>query len=935
MTVFDKIAELRKNAGSYWGKRIAAELVYALKLSQAHEGAFDTTVRRAVDFLYSQYEKAGAVTSDAAREGEAMLAGLSGEAKKYTMHCVAHAHIDMNWMWSFQETVAITLDTFRTVLKFLDEYPQFTFSQSQASTYRIAEEYDPQMFEQIRKRVAENRWEVTASTWVEADKNMPSGESLARHILYTKRYFEEKFGLSSDRLKLDFEPDTFGHSRNVPEILAKGGVKYYYHCRGNIGHNIYNWRSPSGESVLVYREPVWYNETIEPDIIERVPGFCRENGIDIMLKIYGVGDHGGGPTRRDIERLIDMATWPVAPTIKFSTYHRFFEELERYRESFPVIDRELNYIFTGCYSSQFRIKQGNRVAEDTLCASEALSALSAYRANGDACTESFKKAWERVLFNHFHDIITGSGIRDTREHAMGRIQEALGYAHANTTKALHTIAGEIDTSGIAAEPDKLSISEGGGVGFHPDGSFNSMANGGYSLMLADRGSGKTRIFHLFNPTAFARDQTAEITVFDYLGDMARISIEDAEGNPVLFQASGHGDFWGHKYDKLLLSVKLEPFGYNTYVLREKPVSDYVIPKNEDIRVETYNENVLENEHIRAEFDSKMMLVSLTDKKIGQELIDGPSGFFKLVRQSHKIPTVMYGNAWVEGYETQAVNLNESGQVFITEHSYGGPLRQCIRYHLSFGRSRLSVEVSLDRGSSLLRYKVDCDWHELFSEEEGIPALKFAVPFAYCADQYKCEIPFGTIDRQETNHDVPSRGFIYGIPKEGCSGVALFTDCLYGYRGGKNALSVTLLRGSQDPDPCPEYGLSHVKIGVGICENSAMELCRLSAILAQDIPYVTNTSHKGTLPLSHSFLRAEGDVLVTAVKAPEDGGEGIVVRLANTLPAPAEGAVVLDKAVQKAELLDLVEKPCGIGAQVNGSSISLSFKPFEVKTVRVY
>jgi alpha-mannosidase len=227
-------------------------------------------------------------------------------------------------MWGWDETVSITLETFRTMLDLMKEYPDYTFSQSQASVYRVVEDHDPAMLDEIRARVKEGRWEVTASTWTETDKNIPSGESQARHILYTKAYLSKLLNIDPDSLDIDFEPDTFGHNANVPEILNKGKVKYYYHCRGYEGHNLYRWTAPSGASILAYREPIWYNAHIEPSMAYYVPEFCNKNGLDTMLKVYGVGDHGGGPTRRDIERIIDMNSWPVFPTIKFGTFKEYF-----------------------------------------------------------------------------------------------------------------------------------------------------------------------------------------------------------------------------------------------------------------------------------------------------------------------------------------------------------------------------------------------------------------------------------------------------------------------------------------------------------------------------------------------------------------------------------------------------------------------------------
>jgi len=145
----------------------------------------------------------GKPVKEAALAAEEALLPMSAAVKSYTLHCVAHAHIDMNWMWGFPETAAVTMDTFRTMLDLMKEYPQFTFSHSQASTYRIVEKHDPEMLAEIKARVKEGRWEVTASTWVEADKNMPNGESLARHALYTKRYLSDLLGVDPDDLSLD------------------------------------------------------------------------------------------------------------------------------------------------------------------------------------------------------------------------------------------------------------------------------------------------------------------------------------------------------------------------------------------------------------------------------------------------------------------------------------------------------------------------------------------------------------------------------------------------------------------------------------------------------------------------------------------------------------------------------------------------------------
>ena len=188
----------------------------------------------------------------ALEEAERILAPVAKTAKSYHIHCMGHAHIDMNWMWGYNETASLTVDTFRTVLDLMKEYPDFKFSQSQASVYKIIEEHAPEMLTEIAGRVHEGRWELSASTWVENDKNMPSGESLSRHILYTKRYLSKLFDIDPKTIEIDFEPDTFGHNITTPEVCAQGGVKYYYHCRGReAAPCAYVWKSRAGGELLV------------------------------------------------------------------------------------------------------------------------------------------------------------------------------------------------------------------------------------------------------------------------------------------------------------------------------------------------------------------------------------------------------------------------------------------------------------------------------------------------------------------------------------------------------------------------------------------------------------------------------------------------------------------------------------------------------------
>ena len=211
---------------SSYAFRIISELYYAERVAAVTGGKYDSLVTEARDILLKAINDDGVITKNAAMQAENVLLPMKDAAKKYRVHCIAHAHIDMNWMWGYQETVSVTIDTFRTVLDLMKEYPDLTFAQSQASTYEIIERFAPSMLTEIKERIKEGRWEVSASTWTETDKNMPCGESLARHILYTKRYLSKLLDIDPESLDIDFEPDTFGHNAQVPEALANGGIGY-------------------------------------------------------------------------------------------------------------------------------------------------------------------------------------------------------------------------------------------------------------------------------------------------------------------------------------------------------------------------------------------------------------------------------------------------------------------------------------------------------------------------------------------------------------------------------------------------------------------------------------------------------------------------------------------------------------------------------------
>jgi alpha-mannosidase len=916
------------NKPGYWGERIISQLVYAYEISKVTEHRYNAIIISALDYLEAQIEQDGVIAKHTALEIEKSLSSLAIEAKSYDILCVAHAHIDMNWMWGWDETVAVTIDTFRTMLNLMNEYPKFTFSQSQAAIYKIVEQYAPEMLQEIKRRVKEGRWEVTASHWVEADKNMPNGESLARHLLYTKRYLSQLLDIDPNSLNLDFEPDTFGHSVHVPEILDKGGVKYYYHCRGNEKEILYRWIAPSGKSIIVYREPTWYNDSIQPILGYYVPGICSQTGLKTHLNVYGVGDHGGGPTRRDLERIQDMNDWPIYPNIRFGTFREYYELADQIAETLPIVRGEQNFVFTGCYTSQSRIKMANRIGETTLNEAEIFSSAATLAAGLRYPSTSYEEAWRNVLFNQFHDILPGSGVIETREHALGLFQNTMAIANTNRKLAIEAIAQTIDTTGLTNGYDKDPTSEGAGVGY---------GISDFKIAQVERGHGNTRIVHLFNSAAYDREEVVEIILWDWKSPIETLIVKDSYGAEAAHQKleEGFNQYWAHHFIRLLIYAKAPACGYSTYTISAgEPDLKPFAPT--DPRVDYPEQFILENDRMKVIFNPiDASILSMIDKTTSEEVIDSrhPAGIFRLIEEDSSKGM----SAWWVGRYKNIKNVHSSVKLKMLSKS---GIRQSLQYEMGFASSMLKVIVSLDQGSSQLDFHVECDWQEIGKASTNIPQLNFHLPLSYMCSSYKYDVPFGTVDRQPLDMDVPGNSWALGVRQENSKpSVMLITNTKYGFRGTDNALSLSLIRSSFDPDPYPELGKHHnfrFAIGLIIAEREH-QLIESAYRYNHPFNILSGSEHSGTHPLTNSFLRVkEGTIAISALKMPEEQqGNRWILRVYETEGSTTTAKLQLFKKVMQAYFVDTNEKklPTHAGAiDTDGKGISFEVSAYSTAAV---
>ncbi len=890
---------------SKWAERIASQLTYLDAISKHKENMYNDRIEAAADYILGIANEEGVITKATCLAAEEMLSDLSPVAKSFKELFVGHAHIDMNWMWAYNETASLTVDTFRTMLDIMNENPDFTFGQSQASTYEIIEKFCPEMLPELKQRIKEGRWIVTAAEWVEPDKNMPDGESQTRQILQAKKYLSNLLDITPESLDLDFVPDTFGHNANVPTILANAGVKYMYHWRcGEQNPRIYYYVAPSGKKVLTYREFVCYLGNISPEKFEIVPEFWAQTGLDTYLCVYGVGDHGGGPTRRDIERILEYKSWPLTPTIEFGTYKQFFEYIENSGVEIPEVNEELNFIFAGCYTSQSRIKMANRVGEARINEAEELSAAASILAGATRSPNHLDAAWRNILFNHFHDILPGSGILETREHALGKFQDTLAYTNVYANYSMRKIAAAIDTTSIPFVKDSESTAEGAGVG------YGQAFKTGWGFPVCERGNGPVRAIHIFNTTGYDREEYAPLIVWNYEQDKGKVAFYDVDGNKLDFciekLAYGWQGFWGHSYGIYRVKVKVPALGYTTVVMKPEYGDNEHLNFNHGLYTRS-NETptmdvpqVLENEYMKVTFDYKTAeIIELVDKTTGETLIDKPSGYLRILEENGNVGMA----AWKMGNITKEINLHRDADQIRFMGTSGG-INAHIDFKIDYKNTYFDVSVYLRPGSKVLEYDLHTFWRlEGPDSHDIVPQLNFAVPVSYKrTGNCICDIPYTTIARKELAHDVPALSFL-GMESEGKNSIGLVTDNKYGFRCYNGEGSIDLLRATFDPDPVAEYGHNYMKFGIMVAPIDEMK--KLATIFNHVLPITFGQLHGGTLPLEGKAVDVQGDVVVSCVKNSENG-RGTAVRVYDITGKDQPATIKVNADIKAAYLTDSLE-----------------------------
>ena len=836
------------------------------------------------------------------KQSQARLQELDSWVKQFRIRAVGNSHIDMAWLWPWTETVEIVRNTFRSALDMMHEYPRFAFSASSARAYEWMEEKYPNMFEEIQQRVKEGRWEIVGGMWVEPDLNMPGGESLSRQILIGKRYFKKKFDVD---VKIGWNPDSFGYNAQLPQIYKKSGIDYFVtqkllwaHEFTTFPYKLFWWEAPDGSRMLTYF-PHDYGSLMEPipmaeDVATWIPSIYRQDAKDpVMMYLYGVGDHGGGPTRTMLDQATRLMTPGVVyPKLEFSTAGAFFNDLEKQQDlTIPTWKNELYFQYhRGVFTTQAETKKRIRHAEETLLDAEKYAAL-AHLFQRAYPREELTGAWKGLLFDQFHDIMPGSGI-------------AVNYLDAKLDLAV------VEQTG---------------------GDIVSRSLKEISARIDTRHQGTPVV--VYNSLSWARRDVIE-TEARLPAGVSQIEVMDSTGKIVPSQVLKNNA--ETHVVRFLLQADVPALGYATYFVRSatKPA-----PVISGVKATSGS---LENEFIRLKVDSVTgCITSLYDKRSQQEILapaETDTGGPKNLACGNLLQTFVDKpkeyDAWNidADFEKQYWSLDKADEVRLTE---SGPLRAVIRVRHHFQNSTFVQDITMYPGVPRVDVNMQTEWNEKHI------LLKVAFPVSVHSKTATYEIPFGSIERP-TTRTTPEEQAQFEVPAQHWAdlsdaqhGLSLLNDSKYGYDAKGNVLRLSLLRSPTWPDPHADEG--HHEFTYSLYPHPgtwrAAETVRRGYELNYKLRSKQEESHSGVLPSVHSFAELGSDnVVLTAMKLAEDN-DATVLRFYEWAGKEADVTVKLPSGAQSASETNLMEQRTGKLPVVNGS-VTIHTKPYEIKTVSI-
>ncbi len=879
----------------YYTARAMLETIRLLDESRAERHQLLALLDRAFLRLDWSEPGGGEFYASVASARDTLRNGLSSMPKLHAVvvQCIGHTHIDVAWLWRLKHTREKAARSFSTVLRLMEEFPDYIFLQTQPQLYEYIKTDYPDLYEKIKERVREGRWEAGGAMWLEADCNLSSGESLVRQLLYGIRFFREEFGVECKYLWL---PDVFGYSWALPQILKKSGIESFMTTKiswnqyNRMPHDTFRWRGIDGSEVLTHfittpdpggNEGAFYytyNGMVTPSSVQGIWEGYRDKSINTSLLLaYGYGDGGGGVNREMLEmrrRLDDIPTLPRVTTGRADDYFEALQETVRNTDAYVhTWDGELYLeLHRGTYTSQAYNKRMNRKLELLYRETEWLQALSGI-ATGEGRAANAKEAsdllegWKIILRNQFHDIIPGSSIREVYEDS--RVE----YAEAKR---------------IGDEARERAVSR----------------------LTSDRG--EEGYVTVFNGAPWERSDTVCIPAA--AGETSAVQWLDSSGAPLAAQLVG-GHWW-------VRVERVAPMGYS--VIRRTSSAAPQEQALADRKFEIGAQGV-RTPHYDIEWDANGRLTRLYDRAERRDVLaEGETGNrFEVFEDKPK----SRHEAWdIDIFYTE--KKEEASELIRVETTECGPLAAIVRFEWKYRRSTVTQEMVLYADDRRIDFRTRVDW------QERRKLLKVAFPLRIRATEATYDIQFGNVKRPthwNTSWDYArfeTVGHQWADLSERGYGVSLMNDCKYGYDVKDHVMRLTLIKSAMVPDPTADQGEHEFTYSLFPHAGDWYEGGTVPAAWSLNNP-LTFADGRPSKD-SFSLFRPSCDhVMIDAVKKAEDRDDAYVLRVHEFAGIRGAVDIASDARIESWQECDLLERP--IGDVQDKASIRVSIKPYEIRT----
>lgn len=843
------------------------------------------------------------------------------------MHLVGQSHIDVAWLWPVRETVRKSSRTFSTMCTLMDTYPDFVYSQSQPQLYAFVKEHYPELYERVKARIAEGRWELVGGMWVEPDLNIPSGESLVRQILYGQQFYQSEFGKRSN---IEWLPDTFGYCASLPQILRLADIPYFMTTKLNwndtnvFPYDLFDWVGIDGTSVLSYLNHGVNEHTRPKDVHEHWQSYKQKDVHAEQMLLYGHGDGGGGVTNEMVEFAERSHLMAGQPMSQFSTAGAFFEGIAVSKPILPKWHGDLYLeLHRGTYTTHARNKRSNRKAEVLYREAEIWSQWDQNRGRMLDRKEVLDEGWKLIMLNQFHDIIPGTSIPEVYVTSAEEYTKVFALGDEVLQGSLDALTDNIATNEVPGKPYVV---------------FNSL------------GWERSEVICISGDTDWDG-----LVAYDRYGNRFISEVEKCEDGVSLhvlvpsIPAFGYITIWLRETKEevercakgeIAVTVEQGTDRASEAVVRELTTKADAIARDAAMQLKSAEQDSAKLEQIPACWETKFYLLEFNDlgeitrwydKTIDREWLR-PGDRANEWQFFHDKPT--YWDAWDidPRFESQRAG---AVQLISREVIRCSSVQDVLRFRWKLNDSEISQDVILFHHQRRVDFRTRVDWNESHK------LLKVAFPADLVAAKATYEIPFGALERATHNNTSWERaqfevcGHRWADLSEGNSGISLLNDCKYGYDIKDRTIRLSLLRAPKWPDVHADQGQHEFTYSVlpHAGDWRQANVVQRAMELNHPVQVISPTPHGGTKPSEHSWVQFHSEhVILDTIKVSEDGA-GTVLRFYESSGGRETVQVQWNERNVSASIINLLEDELA-PLTCEGGVFKLTFKPYEIKTVKL-